>query len=139
MTIDNLSNQELSAKVEDALECLHHMPSDLSWDDKQLLKEMKKRFDTLIAPGFLDSDDELLAALDEVIIYTQTSNEIQVLGKVRDRLFGQTVGKSSVDESIISGLKEIISYPGNLSDANVRTLEEVLAYINCCGYDPVKI
>ena len=57
--IHMLTDKELSAKVEDVFDYLHRMPSDLSFNDKELLKEMKRRFDKT-----LTDDKQLLAEFD---------------------------------------------------------------------------
>jgi len=126
----NLSDQELSEKAEVVLKySCRSLPNGLHLADRELLEELKKRFDVLTAPGFLDNDDELLAALDEVIVYTQTSDEIQVLGKVRDRLFGLTAVAESIKEDLAGRLSSIISYPAGLTGSDIKTLEDLLAYL----------
>ena len=57
--IHMLTDKELSAKVENVFDYLHHMPSDLSLDDEELLKEMKRRFDKT-----LTDDKQLLGEFD---------------------------------------------------------------------------
>jgi hypothetical protein len=80
--VDELTDEELSGKVEDVLEYLHHMPSDLSCADKELLKEMKERFDLIVAsrsdlaeklksmlsyPDNLSGSDQ--ATLEELLVF----------------------------------------------------------------------
>lgn len=78
--IHMLTDKELSAKVEDVFDYLHHMPSDLSFDDKELLKEMKRRFDKT-----LTDDKQLLAEFDDVLMESYPNHTAEVLSKVRDR------------------------------------------------------
>lgn len=127
--VTSLSDQELSSRTDVILKySCRSLPNGLHSADRELLAELKRRFDLRLETGS-PNDDDLLAALDEVIIYTQTAGEIEVLGKVRDRLFDLTVGAEAVNEALRVRLDSIISYPGNLSDKDVKTLEEVVAHL----------
>lgn len=126
--IDQLTDKELSDKVDDVFEYLHHMPSDLSFTDSDLLKELKRRFDVTLTSRSTD-DEELLAEFDEVLIESYPNHTVEVLGKVRDRLFDLTVVAEVTRKDLAGRLGSIISYPGNLSDSDVKTLEEVLGYL----------
>lgn len=133
--VTSLSDQELSSRTDVILKySSRSLPNGLHSADRALLAELKRRFDLRLETGS-PNDDDLLAALDEVIIYTQTAGEIEVLGKVRDRLFDLTVGVEAANEALRVKLGSIISYPANLSDADVKTLEEVMARLT----PPVKI
>lgn len=127
--VDTLTDEELSGKVEDVLEYLHHMPSDLSCADKELLKEMKERFDVIITSRSTD-DEELLAEFDEVLIESYPNHTVEVLGKVRDRLFDLTVVAEVTKNDLAERLKSMLSYPDNLSGSDQDTIEEALAYIS---------
>lgn len=129
-----LSDQELSDKVEDVFEYLHHMPSDLSFTDRDLLKELKRRFDAMLALRSSD-DEELLIELDKVIVHTHANIELATLGKVRNRLFDLTVVDEVTQKDLTERLRSMLSYPDNLSGSDQDTLEEVLTYIST----PTKI
>ena len=75
------------------------------------------------------TDEELLAELDDVLLESYPNNTVEVLGKVRDRLFDLTIGAEAVNESLRTRLSAIVSYPGNLSDGDVKTLEEVVVHL----------
>lgn len=78
----------------------------------------------------LTTDEQLLAELDDVLLESYPNNTVEVLGKVRDRLFDLTVVAEVAREDLAGRLSAIISYPGSLSDGDVKTLEEVLTYLN---------
>lgn len=127
--IDKLTDEELSVKVEDVFTYLHHMPSDLSWDDKELLKEMKRRFDVTLTSRSTD-DEQLLAEFDEVLIESYPNHTVEVLGKVRDRLFDLTVVAEVTQNDLAERLRSMLSYPDNLSGSDQETIEEALVYIS---------
>ena len=88
--IHMLTDKELSAKVEDVFDYLHHMPSDLSLDDKELLKEMKLRFDKSFSLQSID-DKQLLVEFDEILVESYPNHTAEVLEKVRERLSDLTL------------------------------------------------
>lgn len=75
------------------------------------------------------SDEKLLEELDDVLLESYPNHTVDVLGRVRDRLFDLTVGAEAVKEDLATRLSSIISYPSSLSDADVRTLEAVLVHL----------
>lgn len=76
------------------------------------------------------SDEKLLEELDEVLLESYPNHTVDVLGRVRDRLFDLTVGAEAVKEDLAARLSSIISYPGSLTGSDVKTLEDLLAYIS---------
>lgn len=126
----NLSDQELSHRVGTVLKySCRSLPNGLHSADQELLAELKKRFDVTLSSRSTD-DEELLAEFDEVLIESYPNHTVEVLGKVRDRLFDLTVVAEITKKDLAGRLSLIISYPGNLSDGDVKTLEEVLTYLN---------
>ena len=78
----------------------------------------------------ITTDEELLAELDDVLLESYPNNTLEVLGKVRDRLFDLTIGVEDIKKDLAASLSSIISYPGNLTGSDVKTLEDLLAYIS---------
>lgn len=77
-------------------------------------------------------DTQLLARfdeiLDEILDESYPNYTEEVLCDVRHR-FAQLIAKGPIDPSLISGLDEIVSYPGNLVDSDIKILEAILAYL----------
>lgn len=131
----DLSDQELSGKVDVVLTySCRRLPNGLHPDDRELLRELKKRFDVTLASRSTE-DEELLAEFDEVLIESYPNHTAEVLGKVRDRLFDLTVVAEAIKEDLAGRLSSIISYPGDLPGSDVKTLEDLLAYLT----SPAKI
>ncbi len=73
-------------------------------------------------------DTQLLARFDEILDESYPNYTEEVLRDVRYR-FAQLIAKGPIDPSLISGLDEIVSYPGNLVDSDIKILEAILAYL----------
>lgn len=76
------------------------------------------------------NDEKLLEELDEVLLESYPNNTVDVLGRVRDRLFDLTVGAEATKKDLAARLSSIISYPGDLIGSDVKTLEDLLAFIS---------
>ena len=103
--IHMLTDKELSAKVEDVFDYLHHTPSDLSFDDKELLKEMKRRFDKT-----LTDDKQLLAEFDDVLMESYPNHTAEVLSKVRDRFLDLSLEAETASDFLEAKLAKMLFY-----------------------------
>lgn len=79
--------------------------------------------------GAID-DEKLLEELDEVLLESYPNHTVDVLGRVRDRLFDLTVGGEAVKADLAARLSAILSYPAGLTGSDIKTLEEILGLIS---------
>lgn len=77
-------------------------------------------------PAHGQNDDmALLARFDEILIESYPREIEEVLGDVRERLEQLIKLVKPVDEEQFSKLENIISYPGNLLDEDIKALEAI--------------
>lgn len=127
--VERLTDKELSDKVDVVLKySSRYLPDGLHSADCELLAELKRRFDVTVASRSTD-DEQLLAEFDEVLIESYPDHTLEVLGKVRDRLFDLTVVAEVTQKDLAKRLSSMLSYPDNLSGSDQATLEELLAFI----------
>lgn len=127
--VERLTDEKLSDEVAVVLKYSgRSLPNGLHSADCELLAELKRRFDAMLTSRSTD-DEELLAEFDEVLIESYPDHTVEVLGKVRDRLFDLTVVAEATKNDFAERLRSMLSYPDNLSGSDQATLEELLVFI----------